>query len=55
LRRYFSQKRVAKVVLFLMPKQDKENATKWYFRPARVARAEQAGNPLLVVCIIPWF
>lgn len=44
---------MAKVGQKVLPKQDKENATKWYFRPARVARAEQAGSPLLVVCIIP--
>lgn len=29
-----------------MPKQDKENATIWHFRPVRLARSKQAGNPL---------
>ncbi len=48
MHRYFSQKSVAKVVLFLMPKQVKEKAKMWYFaflEAARFARSEQAGNP----------
>lgn len=42
---------MAKVGQKVLPKQDKENATKWYFRLARFAHSVKAGNPLF---ISPW-
>ena len=43
---------MAKVGQKVLPKQDKENATKWYFRPGRFAHSEQAGNPCFYITIV---
>lgn len=43
---------MAKVGQKVLPKQDKENATKWYFRPVRFAHSEQAGNPRFCITTV---
>lgn len=43
---------MAKVGQKVLPKQDKENATKWYFRSVRFARSEQAGKPAFCITMV---